>query len=76
MPSFADLIDVAQPCVVEIDVSATVGSGRRTVRQQGAGSGWIMDANGMIVTNDHVIAGATTITVTTSTARRSCSGAQ
>ena len=34
--------------------------------QQGAGSGWIMDANGTIVTNNHVIEGATTITVTTS----------
>jgi serine protease Do len=66
IPSFADLIKAAQPCVVEINVSATVGVGRRTVQQQGAGSGWIMDANGTIVTNDHVIAGATTITVTTS----------
>jgi serine protease Do len=66
IPSFANLINAAQPCVVEINVSATVGVGRRTVQQQGAGSGWIMDANGTIVTNDHVIAGATTITVTTS----------
>ena len=66
MPSFADLINVAQPSVVEINVTATGGSGRRTVQQQGAGSGWIMDANGTIVTNNHVIEGATTITVTTS----------
>ena len=66
MPSFAGLINIAQPCVVEINVSATVSTGRRTVQQQGAGSGWIMDTNGTIVTNDHVITGATTITVTTS----------
>ena len=66
MPSFADLIDAAKPSVVEIDVSATVTSRRRTVQQQGAGSGWIMDANGTILTNNHVITGATTITVTTS----------
>ena len=66
MPSFADLINLAQPCVVEINVTATVSTGRRTVQQQGAGSGWIMDTNGTIVTNDHVIAGTTTITVTTS----------
>ena len=66
IPSFADLINLAQPCVVEINVTATVSTGRRTVQQQGAGSGWIMDANGTIVTNNHVIAGATTITVTTS----------
>ena len=66
MPSFADLVFVAQPSVVEINVTATVSTGRRTVQQQGAGSGWIMDANGLIVTNNHVITGATTITVTTS----------
>jgi serine protease Do len=65
VPSFADLIDAAKPSVVEIDVSSTVGTGRRTVQQQGAGSGWIMDANGTIVTNNHVITGANKITVTT-----------
>ena len=67
MPSFADLLSVARLSVVEIDTSATATTnrGRRTVLQQGAGSGWIMDANGTIVTNNHVIAGATTITVTT-----------
>ncbi|HTY81274.1 MAG TPA: trypsin-like peptidase domain-containing protein [Dehalococcoidales bacterium] len=66
LPSFADLVSAASPSVVQIDISATVRSGRRTVQQQGAGSGWIMDANGTIVTNNHVVAGATTITVTTS----------
>lgn len=66
MPSFADLISAANPCVVQIDITATVRAGRRTVQQQGAGSGWIMDTNGTIVTNDHVVSGATTITVTTS----------
>ena len=69
MPSFADLVSAANPSVVEIDVSATVISGRRTVQQQGAGSGWMLDANGTIVTNNHVVAGATTITVTTSDGR-------
>jgi serine protease Do len=66
IPSFADLINVARPSVVEIDVTSTVRSGRRTVLQQGAGSGWIMDVNGTIITNNHVITGATSITVTTS----------
>ncbi len=66
LPSFADLVSAVSPSVVQIDTSATVGNGRRTVQQQGAGSGWIMDANGTIVTNNHVISGATTITVTTS----------
>src|SRR5512136_1128317 len=54
LPSFADLLDVAEHSVVKID---TQGTGTtvfgRTVQQQGAGSGWIMDANGTIVTNNH-----------------------
>ena len=64
IPSFANLIKAVEPSVVEIDTSGTVRVGRRTVQQQGAGSGWIMNTNGMIVTNDHVITGAKTITVT------------
>jgi serine protease Do len=66
LPSFASLISAVKPSVVEINVTATVGTGRRTVQQQGAGSGWILDANGTIVTNNHVVTGATTIIVTTS----------
>jgi len=65
IPSFADLISAVEPSVVQIDTSGTANIGRRTVQQQGAGSGWIMDSSGRIVTNNHVVAGATTITVTT-----------
>jgi serine protease Do len=36
----------------------------RTFTQQGAGSGWILDEDGIIVTNNHVVEGAKTITVT------------
>jgi len=36
----------------------------RPFTQQGAGSGWIIDANGIIVTNNHVVEGASSITVT------------
>jgi len=35
-----------------------------TFTQEGAGSGWIIDVNGLIVTNNHVVEGANTITVT------------
>ncbi len=66
LPSFADLLAAVEGAVVKID---TVGTGTtifgRTIQQQGAGSGWIIDPSGSIVTNNHVIEGATSITVTT-----------
>ena len=66
LPSFADLLDVAEHSVVKIDITGTATNAfGRTVQQQGAGSGWIMDNNGTIVTNEHVVEGANTITVTT-----------
>ena len=63
LPSFADLIDRVQPSVVAVNTQTVVRSRfiQRTV--QGAGSGWIVDESGIIVTNDHVVAGATSITV-------------
>ena len=36
----------------------------RPFTQQGAGSGWVLDSNGIIVTNNHVVEGASSITVT------------
>jgi len=36
----------------------------RTYTEEGAGSGWILDSNGLIATNNHVIDGATNIMVT------------
>jgi serine protease Do len=32
--------------------------------QEGAGSGWIIDSSGLVVTNNHVVEGANTISVT------------
>jgi serine protease Do len=66
LAGFADLLDVAEHTVVEIDTTGTATTFfGRTVQVQGAGSGWIMDASGTIVTNEHVIDGADTIKVTT-----------
>jgi S1-C subfamily serine protease len=65
IPSFADLLSSVEACVVQVNISATAQLGRRTVQQQGAGSGWVMDANGTIVTNNHVVEGANSISVVT-----------
>lgn len=63
LPSFHSLIDVVEHSVVAINTESVVSTGfiQRTV--QGAGSGWIIDESGIIVTNNHVIEGAQTITV-------------
>ena len=66
-PSLSSIVDVVmkvKPSVVAINdqiVSATRRGG--TTTQAAAGSGWIMDSNGFIVTNDHVVSGAQNIIV-------------
>ena len=47
---------------INVSVSATNIFGRPTT-QQGAGSGWVIDSNGLIVTNNHVVQGASNVTV-------------
>jgi len=41
----------------------------RPFTQEGAGSGWIIDENGLVVTNNHVVEGAESVTVTLSDGR-------
>jgi serine protease Do len=71
---------VVSPAVVNIDTVSriTVGTGdpffdqffgRRTVQRTGEGSGFIIDNEGHILTNDHVVAGANQITVTLANGR-------
>jgi len=64
--SAADVYSSVRPSVVEINVVSTVGSGRFGLQQevQGTGTGIVIDTNGDILTNYHVIEGAQTITVT------------
>ena len=53
------------PSVVEITTTST--SGRGTLRTTGIGSGFVIDGSGLILTNNHVVAGASGVQVQFST---------
>jgi serine protease Do len=66
--SFADLVEQLQPAVVNISTKQQVTLGTRidplagtrepvTQEQQGGGSGFLISADGYIVTNSHVVSG-------------------
>lgn len=64
LPSIADVVEKVYPSVVAISteiVSLDIFLSPR--KQTGAGSGWIIDENGIIVTNNHVVEGAEKVTV-------------
>ena len=53
----------ASPAVVEIDVTQTVNSVFGKSTQEGLGSGFLIDDQGHILTNNHVVDGATSVQV-------------
>jgi len=56
-----------RPSVVAINTEVvTFDFFNQPFTQEGAGSGWIIDENGIIVTNNHVVEGAESVTVTLS----------
>lgn len=61
--SLEDAVAAVKDSVVEIRTEAMVTAGRSQYVQSGAGSGIIISADGKIMTNHHVIDGATKITV-------------
>ena len=65
LPSIADVVAKVKPSVVAIAVEIIVFDifGRQDT-QEGGGSGWIISEDGVIVTNNHVVEGAESITVT------------
>jgi serine protease Do len=64
-PDLSTIVAIVRPSVVAINVQITsYDIFNRAVTQEGAGSGWIIDPNGLIVTNNHVVQGAQDIKVT------------
>jgi len=65
LPSIADVVASVKPSVVSINTEyVSYDIFNRPYAQQGAGSGWIIDEDGLIVTNNHVVEGAQSVTVT------------
>jgi serine protease Do len=70
LPSIADVVEKVYPSVVAINTEVvTMDIFRTPLTQKGAGSGWIIDKDGIIVTNNHVVEGAKKVTVELSDGR-------
>jgi S1-C subfamily serine protease len=57
-------VERVAPAVVSIDVGKPSEAARRTHAQAGTGSGFVFATDGLVLTNSHVVDGATTIDVT------------
>jgi serine protease Do len=72
LPNIADVVEKGYPGVVTISTEQIVNdmfSG--AMLQSGAGSGWILDGSGIIVTNNHVVEGARKVVIQFSDGRTS-----
>ncbi len=64
LASIADVVAKVKPSVVAINTEVvTYDFFNRPYTEEGAGSGWIIDESGYVVTNNHVVEGAESITV-------------
>ncbi len=75
LPDFISVVAKVKPSVVAINTEVvTYDIFNRPFTQEGAGSGWIIDKDGHIVTNNHVIEGAKSITATLADGRTFSAG--
>jgi serine protease Do len=71
LPSLNDVIAKVKPSVVAINVEViTYDIFNQPTQVEGAGSGWIVDQDGYIVTNNHVVEGADSVIVTLNDGRK------
>jgi len=65
MLTIPEVVNKIKPSVVSINVEITTYDFfNRPAKAEGAGSGWIIDGDGYIVTNNHVVQDADNVTVT------------
>lgn len=65
LPNITEVVAKVRPSVVIInDQVVTTNSFNQTVQSPAAGSGWLIRSDGYIVTNAHVVEGATNVVIT------------
>jgi serine protease Do len=61
--AIANIVDQSMPAIVSLTVRKEERKDNKTTDKSGAGSGFIIRKDGYILTNEHVVAGAKSITV-------------